>query len=76
MKNTLSSVLWDVREAEIPSLPRDFVIQRVLTYGTIGFIIEVMGTYGAEVVRDVFLSLKPTTFPHKKYLYLRNYLFS
>ncbi|HCM53768.1 MAG TPA: hypothetical protein DIS59_02350 [Candidatus Magasanikbacteria bacterium] len=75
MKSSISSVLWDVAEEAKSLLPRDFVVRRVLTYGTIGLIIQTIRDYGISYVQGVFIQLKPTSFSKKKYLYLKNYLF-
>ena len=75
MKRSISSVLWDVAENAKSSLPRDFVVRRILTYGTLRLIIHAIRDYGISYVHDVFVLLKPTSFSKKKYLYLKNYLF-
>ena len=74
MKSSISSVLWDVAEDAKSSLPRDFVVRRVLTYGTLELIVQAIKDHGISYVHDVFLLLKPTAFSKKRYLYLKNYL--
>lgn len=74
MKTDISSVLWDIKREDTPDLPRDFVVKRVLSYGTIRLILETINNYGIAYVREVFESLKPTAMSAKKYSYLKNYL--
>lgn len=75
MKNTDSkSVLWDFSEEKIASLPKDFIVQRTLTYGTIRLIVKAINEDGLGFVKSVFENIKPTAFSRKKYLYLKNYL--
>jgi len=74
MKTDISTVLWDFKSEKIASLPHDFVVKRVLTYGTITLILHTIQKYGLRAVRESFQSLKPTAITPKKYLYLKNYL--
>jgi hypothetical protein len=74
MKDTIATVLWDIKKENIPTLSRDFVMQRTLTYGTIELIIESIREYGVEYICTIFNSLKPTALSKKKYLYLKEYL--
>ena len=74
MKNDISSVLWDISKEKQPTLSSDFVVKRVLAYGTIALIIQTIKKYGLSSVQSSFNSLKPTAISKKKYLYLKNYL--
>ncbi len=74
MKNDISRVLWDIQKEKQGDLPQDFVIKRILAYGTITLIIETIKKFGISSVRNSFNSLKSTAIPKKKYLYLKNYL--
>lgn len=68
------TVLWDIDEGSIGTLPVDFVIQRVLSYGAIGLILAAVKKNGLATVKDVFLKMKPSAISAKKYAYLKNYL--
>lgn len=74
MKNDIYSVLWDIKKENVEKLPRNFIVGRVLTYGTVGLIIETIHKYGISAVHEVFSTLKSTAISKKKYLYLKNYL--
>ncbi|MHB8860675.1 MAG: hypothetical protein ACYC48_02980 [Minisyncoccota bacterium] len=66
--------MWDIDEKQIDALPVDFVVQRVLSYGTLGLIIEAIKKNGLDVVQSIFLKMKPSAISTKKYHYLKNYL--
>lgn len=75
MKNTaIQNVLWDIPSHQIDTLPREFVIQRALTYGGIHLIIELIKEYSLPTVRAVLHAMKPTAMPQRKYYYLDHYL--
>lgn len=67
-------VLWDVSENNIDELPLEFVIQRVLSYGALALIIESIKKNGIDMVKKVFLEMKPSAISAKKYEYLKKYL--
>ncbi len=71
----LQTVLWDIERNKVDSLPLDFVIQRVLSYGTLQLIIASIEEHGAESVKKIFFEMKPTSISEKKYQYLKNHLF-
>lgn len=73
-KGDFRVVLWDIDGNEVGALPPDFVIQRVLSYGVLSLIIESIKEKGLDAVRAVFLKMKPSAIPKKKYNYLKNYL--
>lgn len=73
-EQTYKAVLWDIKEGEEGALPRDFVIRRTLSYGTLGLIVRAIKEDGLNSVREVFLKMKPTAMSAKKYHYLKNYL--
>ncbi|HCC05996.1 TPA: hypothetical protein DEP94_01380 [Candidatus Nomurabacteria bacterium] len=68
-------VLWDIDKNKIDTLSRDFVVRRVLSYGTISLVIAITKEYGFDFVREVFLKMKPTAILKRKYNYFKNYLF-
>jgi len=72
----LKTVLWDIDKEKIDTLPVDFVIQRVLSYGGIFLIIKSMREYGENTVKQVFETMKPTSISARKYFYLKNFLLS
>ena len=73
-KQELRNVLWDIDGEKIKTLPVDFVVQRVLSYGGIFLIIKSMREYGKNTVKRVFESMKPTSISSRKYFYLKNFL--
>lgn len=68
-------VLWDIDKSKIDTLSRDFVVGRILSYGTIGMVIAIIKEEGFDFVREVFLKMKPTAITKRKYNYFKNYLF-
>lgn len=73
-KQDFQTVLWDINKENVDSLPAEFVIQRVLSYGGVFLIVKTMREYGAESVKRVFVTMKPTSIAEKKYQYLKNFL--
>lgn len=67
-------VLWDIAEDRIDTLPTNFLIQRALSYGTLGLIVNAIKTNGLAVVKKIFLEMKPSAISAKKYAYLKKYL--
>ncbi|HEX8946782.1 MAG TPA: hypothetical protein VF829_01020, partial [Candidatus Paceibacterota bacterium] len=67
-------VLWDIAEGDRASLPDEFVLRRVLAYGTIGLILSAMRSYGADAVQRVFAGMRPTAMHARRYHYLQKYL--
>lgn len=72
----LKTVLWDIDKESVGTLPQDFIIQRVLSYGGIFLIIKSMREYGTSTVKQVFETMKPTSISVRKYFYLKNFLLS
>lgn len=70
----LKTVLWDIDQERISTLPRSFIIERVLSYGGIFLIIKSMREYGKSTVKEVFETMKPTSISERKYFYLKNFL--
>ena len=70
-----STVLWDIDKNKVDTLSKEFVTQRVLSYGSISLIISLIKEYGIDFVQEVFLKMKPTAISKKKYNYFKNYLF-
>lgn len=75
-KQELQKVLWDINEESVDSLPTDFVIQRILSYGGLILLAKAMREYGVTKVKQVFEEMKPTSIPAKKYHYFKNFLLS
>ncbi|MBI5913479.1 hypothetical protein HY839_03520 [Candidatus Azambacteria bacterium] len=75
-KKDIKAVLWDFSDDAIGSLPGDFIIRRVLSYGGIFLIVKAMREYGDDAVRRVFATMKPMSISKKKYHYLKNFLFA
>ncbi|MBI5400612.1 MAG: hypothetical protein HZB12_00635 [Candidatus Yonathbacteria bacterium] len=75
-KQELKKVLWDIDRDKIDTLPADFVVQRILSYGGIFLIIKSMREYGKNTVKRVFVTMKPTSISPRKYFYLKNFLLS
>ena len=74
MKEEYRDVLWDIDEKQVETLPADFIMRRVLSYGTLGLIAQSIKMNGVEAVRGVFLKMNPASISAKKYHYLKNYL--
>mgnify|MGYP001560680494 CR=1 FL=1 len=70
----LKTVLWDIDQENISTLPTSFIIERVLSYGGILLIIKSMREYGKSTVKQVFETMKPTSISARKYFYLKNFL--
>ena len=73
-KQDLQIVLWDINKEHVDSLPVDFVIRRVLSYGGLFLIVKTMHAYGIDTVKRVFEAMKPTSISERKYFYLKNFL--
>ena len=74
MKGVYDNVLWDIPQHKIDTLPQDFLIRRVLTYGTVTMIIRLKHMHGVDTLQRVFTTMKPTSVPQRKYAYLKNFL--
>lgn len=75
MKNVdIQTVLWDIPPNQIAALPQAFIIQRVLTYGGISLITQIIKQHGLPAVREVLHRMKPTAMPQRKYYYFEHYL--
>lgn len=70
----LKTVLWDIDQERISTLPTNFIIERVLSYGGVLLIIKSMREYGKNTVKQVFETMKPTSISARKYFYLKNFL--
>jgi hypothetical protein len=55
----LKQLFWDVDEAVLSSLGDETVISRALSHGSFDQIQDLFSTYGKEVIRVVFVHLKP-----------------
>ena len=73
-KQDLQTVLWDINKERVDSLPVDFIIRRVLSYGGLFLIIKTMHAYGTDTVKCVFEVMKPMSISKRKYFYLKNFL--
>lgn len=73
---TYTSVLWDIEPREVGSLPREFVLRRVLSYGSLRLILDAVKANGFEAVKRVFSGMKQTAFPARKFYYLQKYFFA
>jgi hypothetical protein len=67
-------VLWDIDAEKAETLSPDFIVRRVLSYGTLGLIVHTMQTFGRDMVKRVFFDMKPSAISAKKYAYLKTYL--
>lgn len=67
-------VLWDIDKKNRASLPVSFIIQRTLSYGGVSLLFKVIRMYGVNVVKQVFIAMKPTSIPFQKYNYIKNFL--
>ncbi len=54
----LKQLFWDVDEASFSLLSEKHIIQRALTYGTLGVVRAIFNTYDKENIRKVFLNMK------------------
>lgn len=73
--NDFQIVLWDIEKERMDTLPLDFIIRRVLSYGGLFLVMKTMHAYGYDTVRRVFDEMKPTSISKKKYRYFKNFLF-
>ena len=73
-KQDLQKVLWDIKKESIDTLPTDFIIQRILSYGGILLTVKAMREYGNATVKQVFETMKPTSISSRKYHYFKNFL--
>lgn len=69
------TVLWDIDKNKIDSLSKEFVVKRVISYGTIGLIVASTQEYGFNFVQSLFFKMKSTSLSKRKYEYLKNYFF-
>lgn len=72
----LQKVLWDIKKESIGTLPTDFIIQRILSYGGLLLAVKAMREYGATTVKQAFEKMKPTSISARKYYYFKNFLLS
>lgn len=70
----MRSVLWDIPEDKVGALDADFLIMRALSYGTVRLMLQVRRRYGADALRRVFESLKPTSMSARRWAYTKNIL--
>ncbi len=54
----LKQLFWDVDESGFSVLSEKHIIQRALTYGTLGVMQAIFSTYGKDSIRKVFLNMK------------------
>ena len=72
----ISTVLWDIKEADRDLLPINFLIKRVLVYGGISLVRSALHKYGLSKIREVFDSLKISEVGTKRHYFFKNYLFA
>lgn len=75
-KQEIQKVLWDIDKENIDTLPADFIIQRILSYGGLFLVVKAMREYGSETVKQVFEKMKHTSIPTRKYYYFKHFLFA
>lgn len=75
MNDGFDTVLWDIKEEDRGSLPKEFIIKRSLVYGGIFLIRDIYNRYGEGEVKKVFNTLKPSEVGAKRYNFFKNYLF-
>jgi len=68
-----SSVLWDIPKNTV-ELNEKFVIKRVLSFGGIFLIKDLINSLGLASVRSVFNSMKPTEMSKRKYNFFKDWL--
>lgn len=74
-KGEINNVLWDIKEEDRDSLPLDFLIKRILVYGGVFLIRDILQTYEISKIKGVFNSLKVSEVGEKRYNFFKNYLF-
>lgn len=68
------SVLWDIPKDTV-HLDEQFVIKRVLTFGGVFLIRDLIHSLGLGPVQAAFKAMKPTEMPLRKYHFFKNVLF-
>lgn len=74
--HTFAKVLWDIDLNQMDSLSEAFVIRRVLSYGGIGLVFQVIHACGIDAVRNEFLHMKDTSMHIKRHQYLKEFVLS
>jgi len=70
----IQKVLWDIGKENFATLPSNFIIQRILSYGGLFLMVRAMREYGSATVKQVFEEMKPTSISARKYYYLKHFL--
>lgn len=71
----LRSVLWDIEEGKIDSLPEAFILKRILCYGSLRLVFGAIARYGKESLVSQFMELPPTSMDPRRHHYLATYVF-
>jgi hypothetical protein len=74
-QDKINSVLWDIREEDRKALPTNFLIKRVLVYGGVFLIHDILCDYGMDKTKEVFESLKVSEVGKNRHYFFKNYLF-
>ncbi|MCW1930639.1 MAG: hypothetical protein KIH62_005025 [Candidatus Kerfeldbacteria bacterium] len=74
LTSDIKTVLWDIPQDQIKTLPQEFIIQRALTYGGVRLITQLMHQYGSSTVKTVLHNMKSGAITQKKQYYLEQYL--
>lgn len=74
--HTYAKVLWDIDPNQMDSLSESFVIRRVLSYGGVGLVFQVIHSCGIDAVRNEFFHMKDTSMHSKRYQYLKEFVLS
>lgn len=69
-----SKVLWDVDPSRMADVPEPFVIRRVLAYGGVSLIFQLIRTQGIRAIRDEFNAMKVTSMDARRHHYLKEYV--
>ena len=72
----IRTVLWDISEDKIETLPVEFLFQRAFAYGSIPLMISLRNKYGRKAFKKAFFSMKKTSISARRHLYIREYLIS
>lgn len=72
--NEFSKVLWDIDPARVADLPESFVIRRVLAYGGVELVFQLIRAHGIATVRKEFKAMKVTSMDTRRHHYLKEYI--
>ena len=71
-----TEVLWDIDPIRIADLPSAFVVRRVLAYGSVTRIFQLIRMYSIEVVRNEFSRMKISSMDPRRHQYLKEFVLS